>query len=304
MGWGKLETLIEKRREQTASDPRRTLRNLETDLLRPDLKPRDRARLHGLRAVCFRHLKAWASAQAAIAEARAVPKAGKLARVEISLQEATLHLYQALAGDLPWKIAKESAYDLIQQTFELRPRQPRTCWGRRQDRKRRGLQLTALVLAGQLALHRGDPQTAILLGFDALRLLPSPPKAGPTPQFLKRILSGPTSLIATALVRGAAAPAVAAELIGQICRNLPDADRLNRATLGAVLACLMSQAGQRQEADATFQASLRTLAGIGANSSYEQVLSMWVWCLKHVQKCPDRAAWVARSFADPANAPT
>ncbi len=102
MGWGSFESIIERRREQIGEDPRAALRMLREDLREEALKPRERARLLCLTVACHRGLGNREQVEAALAEARAVPKAGRIARLEILSQETEAMLQWAYEGNETW----------------------------------------------------------------------------------------------------------------------------------------------------------------------------------------------------------
>lgn len=284
MGWGKGESIIEQRREQIGSDPKATIRALQEDLRREDLKPRERVRILGMVAACYKHTGERLLAKEYLAEARAIPKAGKIAILEIVAQETDALIEWALQGKESWDSALASSVVFVQETLKLPRRKPTTAWGRRQERNRCRLRVGALMARGQVAFYTGEVDTAIEYGYRALGELPSNPKSGPTPKVSEKLTMCAISLIANALVRGGSGVALedGIVLVKDVIASLPSTEKVSRSCLSALLGCAEVRRGNFDEAVQIFESALDMLTLVDASSSYSYVMKLWEWSVKNI----------------------
>jgi len=192
---------------------------------------------------------------------------------------------QAREGLITWEIALGASIDFLGYTEELPRLKPATDWGRRQERRRRGLYVAALVVRGEVALKIADPETALRYGITGIRETPCFPKSGPVPPFAQRIPRGPLSLVATALVRGGTGEVLnrARGVINALIDGLPSTEKVACSGFSALLGCIAARQGDFDQAVKIFEEALDALASAGASGSYTQVLSMWEWSVKHME---------------------
>lgn len=275
MGWGKGESIIEQRREEICDDPQRAMRSLRRDLQEDYLRPRDRVRLLGLVSACYRYMGEREKVKATIAEARLIPRAGKIARAELLGHETEALIEWALKGEESWERASASSILYLREAEGIPRYSPKTDWGRRQERDRCGLLVTALVGRGEVYLYTGSINTALEYGCRAILELGAVyPKAGPVPAYARRLAQSSISLVAASLVQAGGARARDGKgVILKLIESFPKSERVWRSRLTAFLGYIEASEGRFEAARQIFVESLETLEQLDADTSI--VIELW-----------------------------
>ena len=240
MGWGALESRIEELRGQL--DPTVISAELATAK-----RPRDRVRLHGLRAAAYRERQDWAAAEQDLSAAAQIPKMGRIAQTELAAQLATLRLAQSVAGQQSWEVALGTADRAVALAKKLKQTTSgRTDWAIRQ-RRTRGILLSAtLVTRGTIFLTGyADLSAALQDALAALTSAPAYQRRRPS-----RAVLGGASLLAMCIVRGARKGVeTARDILTDLLGHTPDSHVLERAQMRGTLALSIASIGDPDTAD-------------------------------------------------------
>jgi len=227
-------------------------------------------RLLGLMSAGYRYMGEREKVKATIAEARLIPRAGRIAKTELIGHETEALIEWALKGEESWERASANSVLYLHEVEKIPRYSPKTDWGRRQERNRCGLLVTALVGRGEIYLYTGSSiNTALEYGCRAVFELGAVyPKSGPVPAYAKRLAQSSISLIAASLVEAGGAKARDGKrVILKLIESFPRSERIWRSRLAAFLGYIEASEGRFEEARNIFIASLETFEALGADTS-------------------------------------
>jgi hypothetical protein len=299
MGWGPLESRIEKFRENLARDPSGVVREITTELDSGGLRPRDLVRLLTTRASGRRQLADYDGANEDLEAAGRIPKAGAIARCEITVRMAELRLTQAAATGDGWSLALGAADQAILEARQLSGNESgNSDWAIRQARSR------ALLLSSG---HHIRAQV-LLLGYSEIgeAFVAALSAAQSAPKYLRRRKSRrhpqvpACSLIAVCAMRKGETGndlQMAQRLVDGIAKNLPAGDVIPRAQIRATQACILAGKGHHQEAELMLRRSLDDLRRVEAWTPYGHILTILLWVVRDCQERPERAEFLSQQLA-------
>lgn len=290
MGWGPLESWIEKHRAAISRDPALAATKIEADLARAS-RPRDQVRLLGLLTAAHRHRRDWRASEAAIQRASRIRRPGAIARAELEGQIAALRLDQAMAGD-DWGRARRAADRYLVSIPPERDPEPKTKWAVRQARTRAALRSAAYVIRGQVQLYGYSDVPAAYQ--DGIRGLAAAPRYQREKRVHRSHLAA-ASLLANAATHGGTTPEDlqdAARLVAEILRRLSPHDVIPRAQLRLALAGILARSGEPGKAEDLLLRSLDELREVGARNTYAQTVTCLEWIVRDCQRKPGRASYL------------